>query len=57
MAAQIPDKSVVEEVAHLYLDAVYSVPLPGDHQNDGIIIADVEPEDGIESDRSQSTAT
>lgn len=29
MAAQMPDKSVVEEVAHLYLDAVYSLPLPG----------------------------
>ncbi|KAL7079789.1 hypothetical protein ACQ4LE_001348 [Meloidogyne hapla] len=26
MAAQIPDKSIIEDVAHLYLDACYSMP-------------------------------
>jgi len=26
MAAQIPDKTIIEDVAHLYLDACYSMP-------------------------------
>jgi hypothetical protein len=38
MAAQIPDKTMVEEIAHMYLDACYSMPPKRNNNLNPIIV-------------------
>jgi hypothetical protein len=51
MAAKIPDKTVVEEVAYLYLDACYSMPTNATENEEKE--ENTEEEDKTENARSQ----